>query len=316
MDRPVQFGLFQPQIGLPFSMLKERAEACEAAGFHSIWFTDHMWARGMEQVDFLEGWTLMSSMSMVTSRLRIGGLVLCNSFRNPAFLAKMAASLDNISQGRLEIGLGAGWMNEEYEAYGYPFPSGGTRADQLDEGVQIMKRMFSGTPASFDGAHYRVADAHCNPKPVQQPHPPITIGAMAERKGLKIVAEHADRWNCPAAAAHKLEQKWKVVTDHCRAVGRDPDDIEISEQTLVVLGKDKADFDRKYPVAQKTLGRLAKLERCGACGDPAGVIDALKAKHDKGVTLFTMMFSDVAQDEFLATLELFAAEVMPAFQDA
>lgn len=314
MDRPVQFGLFQPQIGLPFSMLKERAEACEAAGFHSIWFTDHMWARGMPQVDFLEGWTLMSALAVLTSRLRIGGLVLCHSFRNPAFLAKMAASLDNISHGRLELGLGAGWMNEEYEAYGYPFPSGGTRADQLDEGVRIMKKMFTEASASFEGAHYRIADAHCNPKPVQQPHPPITIGAMAERKGLRIVAEHADRWNCPAAAAHRLAQKWDVIARHCHSVGRDLQEIEISEQTLVVLGKDRADFDRKYPAARQTLGRLAKLERCGACGDPAGVIDALKQKHAAGVSLFTMIFSDTAQDDFLATLKLFADEVMPAFR--
>ena len=93
MTRPIQFGLFQPQVGLPFSLLKERALACEEYGFHSIWFTDHMWARGMKQVDFLEGWTVMSAMAMVTSKIRIGGLVLCNSYRNPAFLAKMAASL-------------------------------------------------------------------------------------------------------------------------------------------------------------------------------------------------------------------------------
>ena len=151
MARPIQFGLFQPQIGLPFPLLKERALACEEYGFHSIWFTDHMWARGMMQVDFLEGWTVMSSMAVATSKIRVGGLVLCNSYRNPAFLAKMAASLDNISEGRVEIGLGAGWMNEEYEAYGYPFPSGGTRADQMREGVEIMKKMFTEEAASYEG---------------------------------------------------------------------------------------------------------------------------------------------------------------------
>ena len=313
MTRPVQFGLFQPQVGLPFSLLKERALACEEYGFHSIWFTDHMWARGMKQVDFLEGWTVMSAMAMVTSKIRIGGLVLCNSYRNPAFLAKMAASLDNISEGRLEIGLGAGWMNEEYEAYGYPFPSGGTRADQLKEGVEILKKMFTEDATSYNGEHYKIETAHCNPKPLQKPYPPITIGAMAEQKGLKIVAEHADRWNCPAAAAHKIEQKWGVITDHCQAVGRNPEEIEISEQTLVVLGKDKQDFESKYPTSKKTLGRLADLEKCGVCGDPAGVIDSLREKNKKGVSLFTVMFSDMAQDDFLATLKVFADEVIPAF---
>lgn len=314
MARPIQFGLFQPQIGLPFPLLKERALACEEYGFHSIWFTDHMWPRGLTQADFLEGWTVMSSMAMVTTTLRVGGLVLCNSYRNPAFLAKMAASLDNISEGRVEIGLGAGWMNEEYEAYGYPFPSGGTRADQMREGVVIMKKMFTEDAASYAGEHYTIAEAHCNPKPIQKPHPPITIGAMAERKGLKIVAEHADRWNCPAAAAHKIEQKWTVITDHCNTIGRNPDEIEISEQTLVVLGEDKQDFDSKYPRAKKTLGRLANLDKCGVCGDPDGVIHALQEKNKKGVTLFTLIFSDMAQDDFLATLKIFANEVMPAFR--
>ena len=184
----------------------------------------------------------------------------------------------------------------------------------MREGVVIMKKMFTEDAASYAGEHYTIAEAHCNPKPVQKPYPPITIGAMAERKGLKIVAEHADRWNCPAAAAHKIEQKWAMITDHCKTIGRNPEEIEISEQTLVALGKDKQDFDSKYPRAKKTLGRLANLDKCGVCGDPDGVIEALKEKNKKGVTLFTMMFSDLAQDDFLATLKIFATEVMPAFR--
>lgn len=313
MNRSVQFGLFQPQLGLSFAQLKERAQACEELGFHSIWFTDHMWARGLPRVDFLEGWTLMSSIALSTTTLRVGGLVLCNSYRNPAFLAKMVASLDNISGGRVEIGLGAGWMDEEYRAYGYPFPSGGTRADQMDEGIRILKKMFTEEAPSFTGEHYQISDAHCNPKPIQSPHPPITIGAMAEKKGLRVVAEHADRWNCPAAASHRLEEKWNVIVEHCGKLGRDPGSIEISEQTLVVLGQDRAAFEAKFPTAKKTLGRLANLDKCGACGDPAGVIQALQDKQKKGVTLFTLMLSDVAQDDFLGSLKLFAKEVMPAF---
>ena len=146
----------------------------------------------------------MSAMAMVTSKIRIGGLVLCNSYRNPAFLAEMAASLDNISEGRLEIGLGAGWMNEEYEAYGYPFPSGGTRADQLKEGVEILKKMFTEDAASYSGKYYKIEAAHCNPKPVQKPYPPITIGAMAEKKH-------------PALSGNMENQ---VVTAICRTADR------------------------------------------------------------------------------------------------
>ncbi len=280
MTRKIQFALFQPQVGLTFPLIKERALAAEELGFHSIWFPDHMWVRGLPQVDYLESWTLMTSLAAVTSRLRVGGLVLCNSFRNPAFLAKMVATLDNISNGRVELGLGAGWMDK----------------------------------ATYAGKYYSVTDAYNNPKPVQKPHPPITIGAAAEQKMLKLVAQHADRWNCPGAVSHRLEKKWGVVVEHCKALGRNPAEIEISEQIVAVLGKDQADFEKKWPMAKQTLGRLADLDRTALRGDPAGFIEGVKEKNRKGVSLFTMVFSDITQDDFLATLKLFAKEVMPAFQ--
>jgi alkanesulfonate monooxygenase SsuD/methylene tetrahydromethanopterin reductase-like flavin-dependent oxidoreductase (luciferase family) len=131
---------------------------------------------------------------------------------------------------------------------------------------------------------------------------------------LKIVAQHADRWNCPAAVAHRVDKKWAVITEHCKAVGRSPEEIEISEQVVCVLGKDQQDFERKWPLAKQTLGRLADLERTALRGDPAGVIAGVKEKNRKGVTLFTMVLSDITQDDFLASLKLFAQEVLPAFR--
>jgi len=314
MPRPIQFALFQPQVGLTFSAIKERALAAEECGFHSIWFPDHMWVKGIPQMDYLECWTLMTAIAGATTRLRIGSLVMCNSFRNPAFLAKMAATLDNISNGRLELGLGAGWMEDEYKGYGYPFPSGGIRANQLKEGVEIIKKLFTEEKATYAGKYYTVTDAYNNPKPVQKPHPPITIGAAAEQKMLRLVAQHADRWNCPAAVAPRVEQKWQVITAHCQAVSRNPEEIEVSEQVVTVLGRDEHDFQNKWPVAKQTLGRLADLEKTALRGDPAGVIAGIKEKNRKGVTLFAMVLSDIAQDDFLATLQLFAKEVMPAFR--
>ena len=264
MARKIQFALFQPQVGLPFSILKERALAAEEYGFHSIWFPDHMWVRGLPQVDYLETWTLMTSIAASTSRLRVGGLVLCNSFRNPAF-AKMVATLDHISNGRVELGLGAGWMEEEYKAYGYEFPSGGVLATQLKEGVEIIKKLFTEEKATYTGKYFHIADAYNNPKPVQKPYPPITIGAAAEQKMLKLVAQHADRWNCPAAVAHRVEKKWAVITEHCKAVGRNPEEIEVSEQVVAVLGKDKADFEKKWPGAKQTLGSTGRLKTKPRC---------------------------------------------------
>ncbi|HEV8718275.1 MAG TPA: hypothetical protein VGX03_36345, partial [Candidatus Binatia bacterium] len=119
---------------------------------------------------------------------------------------------------------------------------------------------------------------------------------------------------CPAAVAHRVEKKWGVITEHCKTVGRNPEEIEISEQVVAVLGKDKADFEKKWPMAKQTLGRLADLDKTALRGDPAGFIEGVKEKNRKGVTLFCMVLSDVAQDDFLSTLQLFAQEVMPAFR--
>jgi alkanesulfonate monooxygenase SsuD/methylene tetrahydromethanopterin reductase-like flavin-dependent oxidoreductase (luciferase family) len=314
MPRPIQFALFQPQVGLNFPILKERALAAEEYGFHSLWLPDHMWVRGVPQLDYLESWTVLSSLAAATTKIRLGGLVFCNSYRNPAFFAKMLATLDNISNGRVEIGLGAGWMDEEYKAYGYEFPSGGVRASQLREGVEIIKKMFTEEKPSYEGKYYKITEAYNNPMPVQKPHPPITIGAVAEQKMLKLVAQHADGWNCPAAASHRIEKKWGVIVDYCKTFGRNPDEITISEQVIGVLGKDKTDFERKYPLAKQTLGRLADLDKTSLRGDPAGFIEGVKEKNRKGVTLFTIVFSDITQDDFLETLKLFAREVMPAFR--
>jgi len=314
MPRKIQFGLFQPQVGQSFSALKERALAAEEYGFHSLWLPDHMWTRGVPQFDYLESWTVLAGLATATTKIRLGGLVFCNSYRNPAFFAKMAATLDNISNGRLELGLGAGWMDEEYKAYGYEFPSGGVRANQLREGVEIIKKMFTEEKPSYTGKYYTITEAYNNPKPVQKPHPPITIGAVAEQKMLKLVAEHADGWNCPAAVSHRIEKKWQVIVDYCKAFGRNPDEIQISEQIVGVLGKDKADFERKWPIAKQTWGRLGDMDKGALRGDPAGFIEGVKEKNRKGVTLFTMVLSDVAQDDFLATLKLFSQEVMPAFR--
>ena len=150
----IKFGLFAPQVGAPFSVLKERAQLADRLGFHSIWFVDHMWSRGLPDLDHLEAWTVMSAIAAVTERIGIGTLVLCNSYRNPALLAKMASSLDQVSNGRFLLGLGAGWMDEEYRAYGYPFPSVRVRIEQLEEALAIIKLLFKEPRATFQGKYY------------------------------------------------------------------------------------------------------------------------------------------------------------------
>jgi F420-dependent oxidoreductase-like protein len=302
-------GLFFPQVGVDLAGLVERARACEESGFHSIWLADHMWARGLRDVDHLEIWTALTALAMRTDRLRLGSLVLCNSYRNPALVAKMAASLDRISEGRLELGVGAGWMDEEYRGYGYHFPPARVRIEQLDEGLEVIRRLFAERRSTFQGKYYALDDAPNNPKPAQQPHPPLTVGGGGERLLLRVVAKHADRWNCPMNAAVELEHKLEVLRSHCAEVGRDPATITVSEQVLVVLGKDAADLEQRWAMAKQLLGGFADLDAVAVRGTPEQVADGLRAKVARGVRLFTVMFGDLAPPE---TIRLFGERVLPS----
>lgn len=306
----IKFGLFAPQVGVPFGVIKERAQLADRLGFHSIWFVDHMWSRGLPDLDHLEAWTVMAATAAITEHLRIGTLVLCNSYRNPALLAKMAASLDNVSNGRLLLGLGAGWMDEEYRAYGYPFPSARVRIEQLDEALAIIKLMFAQRRATFQGKYYAVDDAVNNPKPVQQPHPPILIGGAGEQRMLRLVAEHANIWNCPNNVAHELPRKLDVLKGHCERIGREPSTIEISEQCVMVLGRTEDDLRQKMQFARRALGAVFDIDKTALRGTPDQLIEAIQARSRQGVTFFTTLFGDLNQPE---TLELFAEKVAPAF---
>ncbi len=304
----VACGVFLPQAGLDFAGLTERAIACEDAGLHSLWLADHLWARGMPEVDYLESWTALTALAMRTTRLRLGTLVLCNSYRNPALVAKMAATFDRISGGRLELGIGAGWMDEEYRGYGYHFPATHVRIEQLEEGLEVIRRLFAEPRSTFQGKYYALDDAPNNPKPVQTPAPPITIGGAGERLLLKVVAKYADRWNCPMNAAHELPHKLDVLRLHCADVGRDPQAITVSEQVIVVLGADDADFAARWARAKQLLGGFADLDAVAVRGTADAVVDGLRAKVAHGVRLFTIMFGDFAPPE---TIRLFGEKVMP-----
>jgi F420-dependent oxidoreductase-like protein len=305
MSGKVDFAFWSPQAGATVKTLLDRAEMAERLGYHSFWLVDHFWSPGMPDVDLLEAVTMMSALAARTERVRIGTLVLCNSFRNPALLAKSLTTIDHISNGRLEVGLGAGWMEQEYRAYGYEFPSVGTRLRQLEEGLQILKAMFTENRANFKGRYYTVTDAPNNPKPVQKPHPPIMIGGAGEKVMLRLVAKYADRWNCPAGY-RDFKKTLGVLHEHCRAVGRDPKDITVSEQLMVCIGANRAEADQKWEMAK---GRKP-FSFTAVKGTPDEVVKQLREHVSWGVTMFTIMFADMAPPQ---TVELFAREVMPAF---
>lgn len=301
----VDFAIFSPQAGLNWNALLARAEQAEKLAYHSLWLVDHMWSPGTPDLDHVECLTAMSALAARTQKLRIGTLVICNSYRNPALLAKSLCTIDQVSHGRLEVGLGAGWMDAEYRAYGYEFPSMAVRLQQLEEGVQIVKAMFESKSSSFKGKHYTIEEARNSPQPVQKPHPPITIGGSGEKVMLKLVAKYADRWNCPAGYK-SFEQKLNILKNHCKAVGRDLNSINISEQLLIAIGKTEAEAEQKWKQAQV----LRPFSTTGIHGTPEQLIKALKDRVKQGITCFTIFFSDFAPP---ATIELFAREVMPAF---
>ncbi len=309
-NRPT-FSLFIPQAGLSYAMLRDRARLLEELGFDGIWLVDHFWAEGAPDLDFLEGWSALTGLAEATESLRIGLMVSCNSYRNPALLAKMAATVDHISEGRLELGLGAGWMESEYRGYGYDFPSMGTRLAQLGEGLEIITSMLRENRTTFEGKHYRVVDAPCSPKPLQSPLP-VTIGGAGEKVLLKLVARFAQRWNCPMDSGADIPRLRQVLAAHCETVGTEVDDIIVSEQTVVVLGEDKAGYQMKRSLADMMIGSFAKLDKVGVLGTPDDVIAGIKAKMEGGVTDFTVLFGDMGMED---TLALFAKEVMPALRD-
>lgn len=304
----VEFGFVIPQ-GANWEALSHFAATAERVGIDHLWAVDHMMDIPADR-PLHEGWTVMSMLAAVTRRLRIGHMVLCQSYRNPALLGKMAGTLDSLSGGRLIFGLGAGWFSTEYEMYGYAFPSMGQRLGQLREALEVCKCLWTEEAASFAGKYYRVEDAVCLPKPVQQPHPPIMIGGGGEKVLLRIVAEHADIWNYNLRDLPQFAHKLDVLHAHCNAVGRDPVQITVSQNGTLLLADSEAEAKRLLEVGQ-ALNPLVDAESCFVWGHAQRVIDTIGRHVDLGTQHF--IFGDTKMTTAV-DLERFAAEVMPHFR--
>ncbi len=307
----VKFGLFYPQVGQSFADYRDRVQLAEKLGYDSIFCVDHMWQRGMPEVDHLEAWTTLSALAPLTNKIRLGALVLCNSYRNPALLAKMVSTLDHISGGRIVLGVGSGWMDEEYRGYGYPFPSTLERIEQLDEALDVIKRLFTEKCAEFQGKYYTLDKAYNQPAPVQKPYPPILIGGGGEKYMLRVVARHADIWNCPNNHSPHFEKRLEALKRHCDDRGRDIAEIEISEQSFIVVGTDEADFKKKWKMANAFLGAAFDLENTAFRGTPDQVVEQLQKRVAQGVTFFTFLSGDFHAPE---SLQLLSERILPAFQ--
>jgi F420-dependent oxidoreductase-like protein len=204
----------------------------DEAGFDHCWNFDHFASIGAggNLGDVFEGWTLLGAMAEATSRVRIGCMVTGNTYRHPGVLAKMAVTVDHLSGGRLEFGLGAAWADNEHAMLDLEFGTAGQRIARLEEACRLIKLLWTEDRAGFEGDHYRLADAVANPKPVQQPRPPIWIGGSGERKTLRVVAQHADVWNFARGTVGEGVRLSGVLDGHCAAVGRDPAEVRRSVQ--------------------------------------------------------------------------------------
>jgi F420-dependent oxidoreductase-like protein len=232
-----------PNAGQPWESVHALAAHAEATGWDGVWIADHfMPGFGDTSAPTNECLAYLTALAATVPRVRIGSLVCGNTYRHPAVLANQAATIDNISGGRLVLGLGAGWQENEHDAYGIPFHTVKERLDMLEEACQVVKLLTSSDTSTFEGQHYRLRDAPLNPKPRQAPLP-LLVGGGGERRTLRIAARYADEWNCwgtPELLTHKMA----VLDRHCDEVGRDPATIARSAQALIAMSDDPDELAR------------------------------------------------------------------------
>jgi alkanesulfonate monooxygenase SsuD/methylene tetrahydromethanopterin reductase-like flavin-dependent oxidoreductase (luciferase family) len=273
--------------------------------FQSAWVADHFvpWDRAQDQMtDTLECWTALTYLAARAPALSFGSIVMSQSYRPPALLAKMGAILQMLSGGRYILGIGAGWKEDEYRAYGYEFPSGAERIHQLEEAVQIIRKMWNEPRATFRGRYYHIEDAICQPKP--DPLPPVMIGGGGRKLTLRVVARWADWWNIGNSTSEEYQQLLDVLAGHCREVGRNYDEI---------VKTYSADCVAVAPTIEKAqeIASASPLYGFGhMSGTPEQVAAQLRKFTDLGVQHLILRFADYPKTDCAM---LFAREVMPMF---
>ncbi|MFQ5820628.1 MAG: LLM class F420-dependent oxidoreductase [Candidatus Heimdallarchaeota archaeon] len=316
----VKFGIFiEAQLGFNYISVEKIALEGERAGYDSIWSSDHFFLNDTaEKLHCMEAWTLLAALASKTEKIRLGTLVTCTSYRYPAVLAKIAATVDMISNGRVFFGLGAGWKEIEYKAYGIPFPPLKERMDRLEEAIQIIRLLWTKSKASFEGKYYKIKNAISAPKPIQKPMPPIMIGGEGEKRTLRIVAKYADY--CNLFFVPNLEHKLEVLKNHCKDVGRDYEEVGKSlfigwPSVFVTESGDELTAYLTQRAKQNNISveKLQKRFREHApgtsVGHPEEVLERFQYFIDLGFDYFQVMFPGI-NEETLKVSQVFAKLVM------
>lgn len=288
----------------------EIAVRAEELGFDSLWVYDHFHnvPRPAQEAVF-ECWTTIAAISQRTTRIRLGQMVGCNSYRNPGLLAKITSNIDVISGGRLEWGIGAGWYESEYKGYGFEFAKPSDRIGMLKETVEIVKSMWSQPETTYDGKYYKLSRANCDPKPLQKPNPPIWIGGGGEQLTLRVVAQHADVSNF-GSSVEEFIAKREILKGHCAAIGRDEDTIRKTISSEVFIREtEKEVIDAGCLSAWG--GDPEQWRQKALVGTPEQVSVKIQKYLDAGCTGFIPWCPDYPSTE---TMELFATKVIPNFR--
>lgn len=291
---------FWPNPSQPFGEVLALARHVESTGWDGLWYADHFMPNAADtSAPWPEAWTTLSAIGAMVPRIRIGTLVTGNTYRHPAVLAKMAATLDHITAGRVVLGLGSGWQENEHQQYGLPFYTVAERLQRLDEACAVIKALYTQPSANFEGRFYQLNNASLEPKPVQQPLP-LLIGGGGEQVTLKITAKWADEWNVWGTPA-TLKQKMAILDGHCSAIGRDPKSIKRSAVALLFMSDDAAYLERM---------RGTKMQQATIIGTAEDVAATVAEYAALGVDeLIVPDFTLGPRDQKIATLNRFIREV-------
>jgi F420-dependent oxidoreductase-like protein len=331
----MRFGIFVPQgwrhdlVGVDakdqWPTMKALAQRADAGPWESIWVFDHFHTVPAPTEEAThEAWTLMSALGAVTERVRLGQMCTCMSYRNPVYLAKVAATCDHVSGGRIEMGIGAGWYEHEWRAYGYGFPVARERLRMLDEGVQIMRQAWTEGKASLDGKHYQVDGAIVRPLPLQEGGIPLWIAGGGEKVTLKIAAKYAQYTNF-IGTAEIFSRKSEILKGHCDTVGTDYDAITRTANFSVFIGETEAEVQKRIDAARARLEPYVGAEKAESSiaqwtlngdsptvGTPAQIVEKLGKFRELGLTYGIFNFHESAYDQ--SGVELFEREVIPALR--
>jgi len=321
--RDVKFGIFLPTGD--YARARAVAERADTQGFYSVSINDHFFAPGQTpETPQLECFTTLSAVAALTKRVRIAPAMAAMSFRNPALLAKMVSTLDVISNGRVTLGIGAGWLRDEYHAHDYPYPTNRQRLDQLREGLRLIKSMWTMDTPTYHGPFFKVENAFNHPRPVQRPYPPIMVGGSG-RKLLEITAAEADIANlAPPLTRGRLEtgvmvkfdkprlkEKIALLRELAQTAGRDPDAIEMSGFCALTLSRDKGEVDAAVNGTMKAMGFASPDAVRNSPSMLFGTPDEVRRELRSRIEEFGMTYFIIAAAP--SAVDLFVSDVMPEF---